>query len=201
MRKKIDKFVIEHPIMATLIFLISIPLIVGLTPIIAIILPFYLVYRKSSEAQQKKTHKAQEIPNYIAEEKIEKKKEEIDYSQAYQRKYLLTKNEWHEYKKLKELAAGKGLQVCPKIRLYDLIEPRKNREDYKVLKWKIQAKHVDFVLADKDLYIKAIVELDDGSHDTQARQERDIFVDQILTACGYKVIRTRSITAETIENL
>lgn len=131
----------------------------------------------------------------------EAKQEQVDYSKAYQPKYLLTRNEWHEYKKLKDLAAGKGLQICPKVRLLDIVEPRKDQKNYKSLFYKIQAKHVDFVITDQDLRIKAIIELDDGSHDTQARQERDNFVDQILTACGYKVIRTRSITGEIIENL
>lgn len=131
----------------------------------------------------------------------ETKLEQMDYSKAYQPKYLLTRNEWHEYKKLKDLAAGKGLQICPKVRLLDLVEPRKDQKNYKTLFYKIQAKHVDFVLTDQDLHIKAIIELDDGSHDNQTRQERDQFVDQILSACGYKVIRTRSITPEIIENL
>ena len=131
----------------------------------------------------------------------ENRHEQIDYSKAYQPKYLLTRNEWHEYKKLKDLVAGKDLQICPKVRLLDLVEPRRDQKNYKSLFYKIQAKHVDFVITDQDLHIKAIIELDDGSHDTQSRQERDQFVDQILTACGYKVIRTRSIKPEIIESL
>ena len=131
----------------------------------------------------------------------EGKQEQIDYSKAYQPKYLLTRNEWHEYKKLKDLAAGKGLQICPKVRLLDIVEPRKDQKNYKSLFYKVQAKHVDFVITDQDLRIKAIVELDDDSHNTKARQERDQFVDQILTACGYKVIRARSITDQTLSDL
>lgn len=125
----------------------------------------------------------------------------IDYSQSYQAKYLLTKNEWHEYRKLKQYAQELGLQVCPKVRLLDIIEPRKGVQNYKSLFYKIQAKHVDFLLCDQNLYIKAIVELDDGSHDKSDRQERDRFVDQILASVGYKVIRTRSVTEETLKCL
>lgn len=125
----------------------------------------------------------------------------IDYSQSYQSKYLLTKNEWHEYRKLKQYAQELGLQVCPKVRLLDIIEPRRGVQNYKSLFYKIQAKHVDFLLCDQNLYIKAIVELDDGSHDKTDRQERDRFVDQILTSVGYKVIRTRSVTEETLKCL
>lgn len=125
----------------------------------------------------------------------------VDYSQSYQAKYLLTKNEWHEYRKLKQYAQELSLQVCPKVRLLDIIEPRRGIQNYKSLFYKIQAKHVDFLLCDQNLYIKAIVELDDGSHDKSDRQERDRFVDQILTSVGYKVIRTRSITADTLKCL
>lgn len=121
-----------------------------------------------------------------------------DYSKNYQAKYLLTKNEWYEYRKLKKLAEGKGLQVCPKVRLLDIIEPRHGK-NYMSLLGKIQNKHVDFVICDQDLRIKGILELDDNSHDTPKRQERDLFVDEILTSVGYTVIRTRGITENTLD--
>lgn len=123
-----------------------------------------------------------------------------DYSQSYQSKYLLTKNEWHEYKKLRDYAEAKQMRVCPKVRLLDLVEPRRG-EGYMSLLGKIQSKHVDFVITDKDLRIKAIIELDDNSHNRPDRIDRDNFVDEVLTSVGYKVIRTRSITEETIRGL
>lgn len=150
----------------------------------------------SKALSKPRTTEQKEVPPVLEEGK----QEQVDYSKAYQPKYLLTRNEWHEYKKLKELAAEKGLQVCPKVRLLDLVEPRKGHEKYKSLLYKIQAKHVDFVIADQDLKIKTILELDDGSHDAKNRQERDLFVDEVLTACGYKVIRTRSITPDILDN-
>lgn len=123
-----------------------------------------------------------------------------DYSKSYQAKYLLTRNEWYEFKKLKQLADAKGLMICPKVRLLDIIEPRKG-DNYRSLMGKIQSKHVDFVICDQDLHIKAILELDDGSHDRKDRQERDQFVDQILTSVGYKVIHVRSVTEQTLADL
>ena len=122
----------------------------------------------------------------------------FEYSGKYQKKLLLTKNEWHEYRKLKEIAAQKGYQVCPKVRLLDLIEPRRGDPKYKTLFYKIQAKHVDFVICDQNLYVKAILELDDNSHNQADRKERDEFVDLILKDVGYTVIRTRSITEEIL---
>ena len=131
----------------------------------------------------------------------EKADPKTDYSKSYQRKYLLTKNEYREYMTLRKIAAEKGLIICPKVRLLDIIEPRKGENDYKSLFFKVQAKHVDFVICDKDLRIKAVLELDDNSHDQKDRQDPDAFVDQILTSVGYKVIHTRSVTESTLDGL
>lgn len=127
--------------------------------------------------------------------------ERPDYSSCYQSKYLLTRNEWYEYRKLKEYADAKGLQVCPKVRLLDIVEPRHGRSDYKSLMGKIQSKHVDFVICTQDLRIKAVLELDDSSHDQFDRQARDQFVDEVLNSVGYKVIHTRAVTEYTLSDL
>ena len=124
-----------------------------------------------------------------------------DYSTCYQAKYLLTKNEWHEHKKLQKLAAERGLVVCPKVRMLDIIEPRKGEKNYKSLFYKVQAKHVDFLICDQNMHIKAVLELDDNSHNQKDRQDRDAFVDQILTSVGYQVIRTNSITETTLDEI
>ena len=124
---------------------------------------------------------------------------DIDFSDAYQAKYLFSKNEWSQYKKLKAIADVKGYEICPKVRLFDIIEPKKGHEKYKTLMYKIQAKHVDFVICDKNMHIKAIIELDDSSHDKKERRERDEFVDLILQSVGYKVVHTRWITNDILD--
>lgn len=143
-----------------------------------------------------------EIKRLIGDDEPQIKPEErTEYTGKYQKKYLLTKNEWYEYRKLRQLAESKGLQICPKVRLLDLIEPRRGDPKYKTLFYKIQAKHVDFVICDQNLYVKAILELDDNSHNQTNRKERDEFVDLILKDVGYTVIRTRSITDTTLDIL
>lgn len=117
-----------------------------------------------------------------------------DFSKSYQRKYLLTKNEWHEYKKLQSLIEPRGFIICPKVRLLDIIEPIKDKDNYMSLMGRIQSKHVDFLICDKNLHIKCILELDDNSHLQKDRKERDNFIDLILTSVGYKVIHTFGIT-------
>ena len=123
----------------------------------------------------------------------------IDFSTAYQAKYLLTKNEWSQYKQLKKIADIKGYVICPKVRLFDIIEPKKGHEKYKTLMYKIQSKHVDFVICDKDLRIKAVIELDDSSHEKADRKERDAFVDLILRSVGYRVMHTRYVTEDLLD--
>ena len=122
-----------------------------------------------------------------------------EYKGAYQAKYLLTKNEWYEYRKLRDYAAAKGLRVCPKVRVLDLIEPRKGHKNYMTLINKVKAKHVDFVICDQDLRVKAILELDDNSHNAADRQERDEFLQAILEDVGYKVIHTNAVTEDTLK--
>lgn len=123
----------------------------------------------------------------------------------YHFKYLLTKNEWDFYKKMKVVADKHDLHIIAKVRLADLVEV----DDYLTGNafnkyfWKIQAKHVDFVLCNpSNLAVLAIVELDDSSHNASAeRAERDDFVDKVLTKCNYKIIHTYNGTSDFEEIL
>ena len=127
------------------------------------------------------------------------KKGTIDFTKAYQAKYLLTKNEWYEYKKLAKLASERGLRICPKVRVLDIIEPRKDLDNYLVLINKVQSKHIDFLVTDEELRIKGVIELDDNSHNSKDRQNRDAFLNTILQSVGYVVVHTRSITEDTLK--
>ena len=126
---------------------------------------------------------------------------EINYKESYQAKRLLTQNEWQNYKTLRDAARIKNYVICPKVRLQDIIEPRKGANKYKTLFYKIQAKHVDFVICDQYMDIKAIIELDDNSHNNQSRMARDEFVDLILKSVGYKIIHTRYITPDILDGI
>ena len=139
--------------------------------------------------------KLKEKSGYTAKEESE----QIDYTVSYQKKYLLTKNEWYEYKKLKQYADQSNLIICPKVRLLDIIEPRKGEGSYMSLLGKVQSKHVDFLVCDQNLHILGVLELDDNSHNETERKERDEFVNQILQSVGYKVLHTRGITETTLE--
>ena len=117
----------------------------------------------------------------------------VNYSQSYKPEYLLTINEKNQYWKLRRWADTKNLLVFTKVRLLDIISPRNNQKNYKSLFWKIQAKHVDFVICDLNINIVCVVEIMDSSHRDPSRIERDRFVREVLVSCGYRFIQTYNI--------
>ena len=109
----------------------------------------------------------------------------------YKKKYLLTKNEYYFYNKLKEITNPLNLQILSKIRLADLIEVDKNQVGSEWGKYfaKIKAKHIDFAITD-NMKVILLLELDDSSHQMDKIKERDSFVNNALLNAGYTVIRT-----------
>ena len=125
----------------------------------------------------------------------------LKYREAYRTRQILTKRELGEYLKLKQYADERGWLICPKVRLFDLIEPKSgyNRSDRQTLMNKVSSKHVDFVLVDQGMNVVGVLELDDRSHDRPDRMERDQFVRDALEGAGIVLIQTRSITPETLD--
>lgn len=124
----------------------------------------------------------------------EQPNKKLNITNAYQPRALFSSNEKAAYQKLKIIADKRGYIIFAKVRLLDLLEPIKNQPNYRALFNKVQAKHVDFVLCNSELTPYIIIELDDNSHNTPKRKERDRFVDEVLTQCGYQIIHTREIS-------
>lgn len=127
---------------------------------------------------------------------------ESDYQGAYKAAAILTPNESYHFKTLKAAADQKGYTISVKMRLADLVTPNaaKHTREYMSRFGKIKAKHVDFVVCDQMMRPVVIIELDDSSHDRPDRQDRDDFVDTILKDAGYKIIHTRHITPDILDN-
>ena len=123
----------------------------------------------------------------------------INYREAYQARQLLTKREQQEYLKLKQYADARGWLICPKVRLWDLIEPKRGAAKRQTLINKIQSKHVDFVLVDQSMNLIGVLELDDSTHDRDDRKARDSFVRDALEGAEITMIQTRCITPETLD--
>jgi hypothetical protein len=108
----------------------------------------------------------------------------------YQKKYLLTKNEYSFFQKLKPLAKKNNLTILCKIRLADLIEPiaSYDKKDWYAAFNKIKSKHIDFALVDENMHVVMLIELEDQSHLKSDRMERDEFVNAALTQAGYPLL-------------
>lgn len=120
------------------------------------------------------------------------------YANAYSPKWLMTTNEKSQYKKIKEITDKFGYTIFTKVRLADLIEPKANEKQTAF--WKIQAKHVDFVICNEYLVARWVIEIQDSTHNEKSRVERDSFVRNVLTNCGYKVLETYAIQPEQLLN-
>lgn len=122
----------------------------------------------------------------------------------YHRKYLLTKNEYYFFKKLKPVADTLELTVLAKIRMADLVEVDKGlqKSEWGSYFGKIKSKHIDFALASPDnLLVKVLIELDDNSHSADSRKKRDDFIDKVYEKAGYKILHVYSGEQKLLEKL
>lgn len=103
---------------------------------------------------------------------------------------ILTERERAFYRILKPIADRLELQICPKVRVADIVSIKKGTRDWQ--KWfnKIRSKHVDFLLCDYDMNIVLIIELDDRSHESERARKNDALKNAIF---GDHLLRIRSI--------
>lgn len=103
---------------------------------------------------------------------------------------ILTERERSFYRILKPIADCLELQICPKVRVADIVSIKKGTKDWQ--KWfnKIRSKHVDFLLCDYDMNIVLIIELDDSSHETERAKKNDALKNAIF---GDRLVRIRSL--------
>lgn len=103
---------------------------------------------------------------------------------------ILTERERAFYRILKPIADKLELQICPKVRVADIVSIKKGTKDWQ--KWfnKIKSKHVDFLLCDYDMNIVLLIELDDRSHETERAQKNDRLKNAIF---GNRLVRIRSL--------
>lgn len=103
---------------------------------------------------------------------------------------ILTERERSFYRILKPVCDKLELQICPKVRVADIVSIKKGTKDRQ--KWfnKISSKHVDFLLCDYDMNIVLIVELDDRSHETERAKQSDALKNAIF---GKRIVRIRTL--------
>jgi ssDNA-binding Zn-finger/Zn-ribbon topoisomerase 1 len=89
-------------------------------------------------------------------------------------------------------AVGKSAQIFGKVRVADVVVPRKgpSRSDWQKAFNKISAKHFDFLLCrNDDLSVICAIEVDDSSHNSKKRQQRDEFLRGVCNASELPLIQ------------
>ncbi|MCA9031798.1 MAG: DUF2726 domain-containing protein [Planctomycetaceae bacterium] len=111
-------------------------------------------------------------------------------SLPYERKpELLTKAERSFFGVLQQSVAGR-YHVFVKVRLADLLNVRKGTGKWQSHFNRIQSKHIDFVLCEKEQVTPLLaIELDDSSHQRRNRQERDAFLEEALAVADFPLLR------------
>lgn len=118
---------------------------------------------------------------------------------------LLTPAELSFYHVLK-IAISEEYDIFSKVRLADLVSVNKgtDKSEWGKAFNKIKAKHIDFVLCDRNRSeIICAIELDDQSHSRVKRQQRDEFVTKALGAAKIPFVRfdvTRTYQSDAISH-
>lgn len=125
------------------------------------------------------------IINKKANEEKQNNINDINYSTLYTKKeYIMTSEELKFYKLLKSITNKYNLIIFTQVSLYAIIKSN-NIKDFN----KIKSKSIDYVITDNNGKIKFCIELDDETHLKENRQERDIFVNELLNQIGIILIR------------
>jgi hypothetical protein len=101
-------------------------------------------------------------------------------------------------------AVGNNAAIFGKVRVADVVEPKAGlgRGARQKAFNKISAKHFDFLLCDKeDLSVACAIELDDRSHNSKRRHERDEFLKGVCEAAGVPLIQVPAKSAYVISEV
>lgn len=130
----------------------------------------------------------------IGKKRILEKQENITDSKSinysnYHKKMLLTKTEYSFFMKIRPSLQEKNLFLYPKIRLEDFIEATGEKKEKQSLRGRIKSRHIDFLVCDDKLHIKAAIELDDKSHSGENAQKVDQFKNDLFRSINIPLIR------------
>src|SRR5450830_976192 len=112
------------------------------------------------------------------------------------KRYLMTKAEHSFFGVLEQVTDSSEYYIFPQVSLNNLVTVEKGTGSYQTYHNKVDRKSVDFVLFDRNAMSPVLaIELDDSSHDREDRQERDAFVDRVLTKAGLPLLHVRAQAA------
>lgn len=107
------------------------------------------------------------------------------------KRYIITLNELNFFKELQKLIESMDLTLLTQVSLYSLVETKNKTYNYEEFN-KIRSKTIDFVIADKkSCRARLCIELDDSTHDSKKRKERDEFINELFKTLEMKLLRIK----------
>jgi ssDNA-binding Zn-finger/Zn-ribbon topoisomerase 1 len=101
-------------------------------------------------------------------------------------------------------AVGNNAAIFGKVRVADVVEPETglSRSDRQSAFNRISGKHFDFLLCDNEnLSVICAIELDDRSHQSKNRHQRDEFLQGVCEAAGVPLIQVPAKSGYVIEDV
>lgn len=122
------------------------------------------------------------------------------------KRYIFSPAEYSFYKTLMKYCPNE-YYIAPKIRLADFIQVDRKKCGNKFQTWfnKINCKHADFLICDKEKFtVTGVIELDDSSHKSKKTQERDTFINKLYEQCDIPIFHQpckKGYTTEEIKKI
>jgi hypothetical protein len=114
----------------------------------------------------------------------------------YKSKPLLSANEKEFFNRLSQ--ALPDCHVLTQVAFGALLQPAgNNKKEYYSARGSFSQKIADYVICNKEMFVLAVVELDDRTH----QKDKDAKRDAMLEQAGYKVIRWNSKNKPTAEQI
>lgn len=110
----------------------------------------------------------------------------------YEKKNILTKAEYSFYMTIRPLCDMYNIIICPKVRLEDIAEVKKDTDNKFKYRGYVKSRHIDFMLCDNKLHILAGLELDDNTHKNNVDQiKSDNFKNKLFETIGLTLFRVK----------
>ncbi len=113
------------------------------------------------------------------------------------KKYFLSLEEKKFFRLLQPLVTNQEFYVSINVRMEDIFENARNGK-FKSL---IGAKHIDFLIFDRESHIKYAIELDGPSHQTQKQHGYDQEKNTVFKAAGLPLLRFQNGDIPTAQNI
>jgi hypothetical protein len=122
----------------------------------------------------------------------------------YVRKEALLTRAERSFLGVLDQAVGGDYRIFAQVRLADVVDTKRglNNSDRQKAFNRIQSKHFDFLLCDKDDFsVICAIELDDRSHQKRKRRDRDAFLDGLCQAVSLPLLHVPAKGAYSVPEL